>query len=174
EAPIRERIEAGGARLREMPADLAALEGADVHVLVVDSYGAVALRHPAIGAHVRGVWRELDAELRATGCAMVTGVVHPASAGGQSCLAQQELLCALPVPDERTWQRVVVRPDQPALPRAFAQAGYRTVEVVPALPRPWPDGAAAYGFAATVTQAELRYPAPVTSSRPVADQFALH
>lgn len=174
EAPIRATIEAGARRLRDAPVDLAELEGADVHVLVIESYGAVALRHPELGAHLRSLWRELDGELRAQGCAIATAAVHPAIVGGQSLLSHQELFCALRVPDHRTWSRVLARPDLPALPKAFARAGYHTVEVLPAMPRHWPEGALLYGFAETVTQVELRYAGALTPSMPLPDQFALH
>lgn len=171
-ARMHQEIAAGIARMREAPHDLQGLRGVDVHVLFVESYGGVAWRHPDLAARTTALWAELDAELRARGFAANCGYVHPAFTGGGSWKAHQELFTGIRVPDQRTWE-TVLKTDGPRLPKLFATAGRHTVEVMPAMPEPWPEGASFYGFAQSLMKPDLPYDGHVYTFGHMPDQVAL-
>ncbi|MCR9244300.1 MAG: hypothetical protein NXI31_04660 [bacterium] len=159
-------------RLLEAPADLQGLDGADVHVIIIESYGRVTFRHPAIAAHLRSRHTEWERELEAAGYAAASGACRPAISGGASLLAHAQLFTGIEVPDFRTWERLQhcgLRP----LPRMFLDAGYHTVEVMPAMDRHWPEGAAFFGFEQQLTQLELGYEGFRYHFGKMPDQFAL-
>ncbi|MCA8974033.1 MAG: hypothetical protein KDC98_04890 [Planctomycetes bacterium] len=163
----------GAEKLAAAPADLRGLEGADVHVIFIESYGRVALRHDDIARHLRELYRQLEAELAAAGYAAISGACRPAVSGGGSELAHAQLFAAVAVPDYRMWERLQYCKLNP-LPRLFADAGYLTVEVMPAMPRHWPEGAKFFGFAEQVTELELGYEGFTYHFGKMPDQFALH
>lgn len=172
-AKMRATLAAGHTAMASAPHDLRGLAGTDVYLLVIESYGAVALRQPELASHFAALWRELGAELTAQGFAACSGYVHPAIAGGGSWMAHQELFTAVRVGRQAIWDRVLAS-DCLALPKVFQRAGWRTVEVMPAMNRHWPEGQAFYGFDQSVTQVEMPYSGTVYSWGRMPDQFALH
>lgn len=172
-AKMQATLAAGHTAMASAPHDLRGLAGIDVYVLVIESYGAVALRQPELAPHFVALWRELGAELQAKGFTACSGYVHPAIAGGGSWMAHQELFTAVRVGRQAIWDRVLAS-DCLALPKIFQRAGWRTVEVMPAMDRHWPEGQAFYGFDQSVTQVEMPYSGTVYSWGRMPDQFALH
>ena len=128
----------------------------DVHVIVVESYGRVALRHPGLAPAIASLWQELAQQAAGAGFSIVSSACEPAIAGGASWLAHAELFCALRVGDRRTWE-LLLASDTLALPKLFRAAGYTTIEAMPAMDRHWPEGQAFYGFDQSITQLELGY-----------------
>ncbi|MFO1032462.1 MAG: hypothetical protein U1F60_15375 [Planctomycetota bacterium] len=170
---IRARIDAGFARMQAAPSELAGLRGVDVHVLVIESYGAIAWRDDRLRPHQETLWRELSQQLATRGMATACGRVHPAITGGGSWRAHQELFTAVSVPDQRTFERVLQGPARP-LPSVFLAAGWHTVEAMPAMPRHWPEGDAFYGFAQSLVQADFPYGGHLFAFGHVPDQVVLH
>ncbi|MBL9076438.1 MAG: sulfatase-like hydrolase/transferase [Planctomycetes bacterium] len=171
--PIRADIGVAAAALAAAPTDLGRLEGADLHVLFVESYGRFAHRSPAVLEPLRALWREAGPSLQAAGIAVCTAICAPSNTGGESWLAHAQLLTGARIGSRRAWQLLLESPLQP-LPHRFRQAGYRTVEVMPAMPRHWPEGARFYGFDEAVTQLELGYRGTRYHWGLMPDQFALH
>jgi hypothetical protein len=172
-ARLRARLEAGRTAMAAAPQDLARLHGTDVYLLVVESYGAAALRQAEVGPHFMALWQTLGAELQAAGCHGAAGFAAPAIVGGASWLSHMELFTAVRTDRQQVWD-YVLRSDVPTLPKVFRAAGWRTVEVMPAMDRHWPEGQAFYGFDAALTQAELPYAGHVYPWGRMPDQFALH
>lgn len=171
-ARMQQAIDAGIERMQAAPHDLTGLRGVDVHVLFVESYGGVAWRHPALAARTERLWTQLDTDLRNRGFAASCGFVHPAFTGGGSWKAHQELFTGIRVPDQRTWDTVMTT-NGPRLPQLFAATGRHTVEVMPAMPEPWPKGARFYGFAQSLMQPDLPYDGHVYTFGRMPDQVAL-
>lgn len=163
----------GSVGLRDAPVDLRGLEGVDVHVVFVESYGRVALRHPRIGAHLRTLYAELGEQLNASGLAVASGACAPAVRGGGSSLAHAEFLVGIPVPDYATAERAL-RSTLPSIPKRFAEAGYETVSVMPAMDRPYEPLGAFYGYARQLTQVELAYDGFRYHFGRMPDQYAMH
>jgi hypothetical protein len=173
ETAIRRALAAGSNAMATAPHDLRGLAGTDVYVLVVESYGAAALRQPEVASHFAALWHELGGQLRTAQFEGVAGFVHPAITGGSSWLAHQELFTAVRVPRQEIWKRVLTS-ECLALPKVFQRAGWHTVEVMPAMTRHWPEGQAFYGFDESATQLEMPYDGTVYPWGRMPDQFALH
>jgi hypothetical protein len=181
--PIRSRIAEAAEKLAKAPGDLGRLGGADVHVLIIESYGRVALRQPELATRFKTVWQQLGEDLHAAGFDAMSGVCCPSVSGGGSWLSHAELFSAVRVPEDRT-HRLLFRSNLVPLPRHFADVGYHTVEVMPAQdqhyrldprqPGGLVDGSEFYGFEESVTQLELGYEGTVYHWGRMPDQFALH
>jgi hypothetical protein len=171
--PIRARFAEAAHELAAAPAHLGGLRGADVHLVFVESYGRYAWREPTLAPRLQALARELEAELRAAGFAAYSGSCRPANSGGASWLAHAQLLCGTRVDGHRAFQ-LLFESDIEPLPRRFRAAGYRTVEVLPAMPRQWPEGQRFYGFDELLAQPELGYRGVVYHWGRMPDQFALH
>lgn len=172
-APYLERIALAADAMERAPGDLAKLGNADVHMVFLESYGQVALRHPDLAPRLQAVWGELSLQLGVAGFQACTATVRPAIRGGASWLAHAQLLTSVRVSNQRTWE-LLLQSDLVPLPKRFAAAGYQTVEVMPAMDRHWPEGQAFYGFTDEVTQLELGYTGTRYHWGLMPDQFALH
>lgn len=170
--PIRRRIDAGARRMADVPSGLERLEGADVHVLVLESYGRMAFRHAELGAALSATWDELEPRLLRAGFAACTAVCSPAIAGGLSGLAHAELLSGVAVPNERT-RTMLLNSSLVALPHRFRTAGYHTAEVQPAMDRAWPRGEAFYGIEESIWQRQLSYRGQKYDFGQMPDQYSL-
>ncbi|MBL8751954.1 MAG: hypothetical protein JNK15_01530 [Planctomycetes bacterium] len=173
ESRLRARIEAGRVALAAAPQKPERLAGVDVYVLVVESYGATSLRQPEVAAHFTGLWQTLRGELERAGFHGMVGFASPAIIGGSSWLSHMELFTAVRTDRQRVWERVL-QTDNPALPKILRDAGWRTVEVMPAMDRHWPEGQDFYGFDRSATQLEMPYTGHVYPWGRMPDQFALH
>ncbi len=173
EAPMRAQLEVVADGMRALPGDLGRLEGADVHVLVIESYGRFALREPTIGPALRERWREWQVRLREAGFAACTTAMRPSVSGGGSWLSHAQLLTGAVISHGRAF-RLMLESSIAPLPKRFRDAGYRTVEVMPAMHRHWPEGQAFYGFDDAITQEELAYTGETYHWGRMPDQFALH
>ena len=169
---MQRAVAAGERRMRDVPHDLARIEGVDVHVIVLESYGRVALRHPALRGQTESVYAALEASLRESGLFVCSAAVAPAVCGGRSGLAHAELLTGVPVASE-AMRRALMASDLVPLPQRFRERGYETCEVLPGMPIHWPEGDAFYGFDRSIIQAELGYEGVRYDFGAMPDQFAL-
>lgn len=170
--PLRERIAAGERRMAETPHGLQVLAGADVYVLVLESYGRVAWRHPEMAPKVRALSGAFEQTLRAAGWQACSTTVAPAVKGGRSGLAHAELLTGVRVATERM-RKMLMQSELVALPKRFREAGYRTHELLPGMPRHWPEGDAFYGVDQSIIQRELGYDGTRYDFGQMPDQYAL-
>lgn len=161
------------ARMAAAPHDLGGLGGVDVHLLVIESYGRCAWRDEALRARVDAVWADVMPALRRRGFEVVTSALRPTIRGGGSWLAHAELLTSARVDMPSTFARVMAS-DVVPLTKVFGRAGYRVVEVMPAMDVHWPEGAAFYGVDEHVTALEFDYEGHAYPFAHVPDQFALH
>jgi hypothetical protein len=130
--------------------DLAALEGRDVHLVFVESYGSAARGRVDLAP--------LDAALRQAGFSAVSHRLLSPTYGGGSWLAHATLASGLRVSDQLLY-RLLLRSDRPTLPRLMREAGYRTVQVMPGIKKPYPE-AAFWGFDRIWDAAALAYRGP--------------
>ncbi len=151
--------------------ELAGLEGKDVLVVFVESYGRVALE----GAESDSVRTVLDAgthQLRSLGFTAKSGYLTSTTFGGSSWLGHSTLQAGLAVSDQSRYDRLLSS-DRTTLTSAFSQAGWRTVALMPSTHGDWPEGRAFYGFDDVLTGPELGYAGPRFGFSAVPDQFAL-
>lgn len=167
---VAERVRAAAAELAATPQDLAGLAGADVYLLIMESYG-----RGIVGARARPryeAWlHEFEAGLAAAGWHMAAGWVAPSVRGGGSSLAHAELLCGVAVEDRRVFDRLLAS-DVRSLAAVARDRGYLTVDVQPAMPRPWPE-AQVLGFTRDLFHAAFPYDGRSYHWGSLPDQYAL-
>ena len=120
--------------VRAVPDDrlLAGLQGRDVLVVFVESYGRSVV-DPATGdPGARAALAELDAAVSAAGLAARSAWLASPVVGGQSWLAHATLLSGLEIDSQRRYE-TLTESDRATLVGDFARAGWRTVAVMPAL-----------------------------------------
>ena len=181
ERQLNKNIEVAAERLDRVSHDLTKLRGADVHLVFVESYGRIATRHAELGPPLRSLWSSLQRDLCAAGFHMRSATCYPAISGGASWLAHAQLLGGLHVSEDRLWE-LLMRSSLVPIPKRFAEAGYHTVEVLPAVPKDLTEAERArvrtraqfYGFDETLTRLEMPYDGIFYPMGEMPDQFALH
>jgi len=157
----------------EVRGGLQRLEGADVYVCFVESYGRALFRKPDTLAAVRRWVPTLERDLAAGGYSACTAFFHPSVIGGGSKYAHAEFLSGIPIENGRFLDRLLVSSVKP-LPRFFREAGYRTVTVQPATSRPWPEGTRFYGFDEALFLSAFPYDGRHYHWGAMPDQYALN
>ena len=171
---VYEASGAGLAALGPAPAlasDLARVAGADVFVIFLESYGAVAWESGALARSLAESRGQLEADIRGTGRAVVSALVESTTFGGESWLAHISLLSGTEVRDDRTNVRLMAQ-DRDTLVKLFGRQGYRTVAIVPGLLVDWPEGAF-YGYDEIYDHERLGYRGPPFGWWSINDQYAL-
>ncbi|WP_372422170.1 hypothetical protein [Salinarimonas chemoclinalis] len=150
---------------------LGALEGRDVLVVFIESYGVTALDEPAYADVVGPRLAAFEARARAAGFALSSGRLVAASAGGQSWLNHASVSAGRFI-DDQTLYALFLSEDPRTLVDDFSRAGRRTVQSMPAITMPWPEGQL-LGYDATFEAAHMGYAGPPFYWGIVPDQFAL-
>jgi hypothetical protein len=158
---------------RTAPGDLlTGLQGKDVLLVFVESYGRVALEDPAISP---GVHRVLDAStesLHAAGFSSRSALLTSPTFAGLSWLAHSTLQSGRWVDTKQRYDQLL-RIDRLTLSAAFHRAGWRTVDVVPSNTEDWPEGQAFYGYDQIYDQRNVGYAGPSFSYAAMPDQYTL-
>lgn len=146
------------------------LDGADVLVVFLESYGAATYDRPDYARALDAHRAALDAAARSAGRAVVSAFVRSPTFGGASWLAHASLLAGIGVDAARYDLLLTTR--RPTLVRHFRDHGYDAFALMPGLRADWPEGAF-YGFDAIVDSRALAYPGPEFGFWRIPDQFAL-
>jgi len=153
------------------PIDAGKLDGKDVFVLFLESYGEVAYSVPEIAAAVRPRMAQAEGRLRAKGWHMASGYFTSPTFGGASWLAHSSFLTGAAVSQNRDYQ-LLLSSARPSLVGEFAQSGYRTVALMPGLKLAWPEGDF-YGFDKIYDASALDYHGHPFGWWSIPDQFTL-
>ncbi len=150
-------------RFATTPGDrlLTSLRGKDVLLVFVESYGAVALQNPRIGA----VLDNAGLEARS---AFLTSPTF----GGLSWLAHATLQAGVRVDGQRRYDQLV-QDDRLTLTAAFKRAGWRAVGALPANRRAWPEGSNFYRYDKIYDRRNFGYRGPGFGLPPMPDQYVL-
>jgi hypothetical protein len=150
---------------------LAGLEGRDVTIVFVESYGAAALDDPGLSPAILPLLDRAGRRLAAAGISLRSGRLESPVRGGQSWLAHGTLLTGLPLSSQPLYA-VALSAGRTTLAHLFARAGYATAAVVPAVRRAWPEGAV-LGFERIVDADGLGYAGPAYGWGGIPDQYTL-
>jgi hypothetical protein len=150
--------------------DLAAVQGADVLLFFIESYGAVAYERPGFSEALAPSRTALAESIRASGFQVASAFVESPTFGGSSWFAHVTLLSGITVGDPDT-NALLLSSQRPTLPSAFADRGYRTLGVMPGMWAPWPEGRF-YGFSEIDTARALDYEGPPFGWWDLTDQYA--
>jgi phosphoglycerol transferase MdoB-like AlkP superfamily enzyme len=165
----------GAAPLAPGPAvgsDFARIDGADVFVIFVESYGATTYDRPEHAARLASSRAALAAAVAATGGEVVSAFVESPTFGGASWLAHASLLAGVDVRGGDAYNLLMTE-RRDTLVQAFARHGYRTVALMPGLRRKWREGAAFYAFDEIYGADRLGYRGPEFGWWRIPDQYAL-
>ena len=154
-----------------LDANLARVQGADVFLFFIESYGRVTFDNPAFDARLRQPRAAFDAAIHETGRDVVSAFVTSPTFGGSSWFAHITFLSGITVGDPDV-NALLMTERRPTLPTNFAQRGYRTVAMMPGLWYPWPEGAF-YGFQETYNGPRMDYKGPSFGWWDMPDQFTL-
>ena len=150
---------------------LTRLRGKDVIFVFVESYGRSALEGSSFSAGVRGVLAAGERRLETAGFASRSAFLTSPTFGGVSWLAHATLQSGLWVDSQQKYDALLTS-SRLTLTRAFGRAGWRTVDVVPANTRDWPEGAF-YGFDHIYDSRNVGYEGPRFGYPPMPDQYTL-
>jgi hypothetical protein len=158
---------------RDTPGEelLTALRGKDVIVAFVESYGRDAVEDPEFAPQVGAVLDAGSRRLGAAGYSSRSAFLTSPTAGGSSWLAHATLLSGLWIDNQQRY-RSLVASDRLTLNGAFRRANWRTVGVVPAITRAWPEGEF-FGYDRVYDSRNLGYRGPKFSYAPMPDQYTL-
>ena len=151
--------------------DFTRVDGADVILIFLESYGAVSWDRPEFVQALGESRARLAETVRDTDRGVMSAFVESTTFGGESWLSHISLLSGTEVRDERTSVRLMGQ-ERDTLVKAFGRHGYRTVAVMPGLLQRWPEGAF-YGFEDIYDHARLDYHGPPFGWWDLTDQFAL-
>ena len=152
-------------------ADLARVQGADVFLFFIESYGACTYEVPAFNTRLQAPRAGLEAAIRDTGRDVVSAFVESPTFGGSSWFAHISFLSGIKVADP-DMNALLMTEQRPTVVTNFAEHGYRTLAMMPGLWYPWPEGAF-YGFQDSYNGPRLNYKGPSFGWWDMPDQFTL-
>ncbi len=150
---------------------LARLEGADVLLLFVESYGAITYETPAIADGLVESRADLAAAVAETDREVVTAYVESPTFGGGSWLAHLSLISGVEVRDQYAYTALMAS-SRETMVTNFARRGYRTVALLPGMRQAWPEGAF-YHYDQIYGRDLLDYRGPEFGWWSIPDQYAL-
>ncbi len=150
---------------------LTGLRGKDVVVVFVESYGRMAIEGSSVTPGVVEVLDEGGAQLEDAGFASRSAFLTSPTFGAISWLAHATLQSGLWIDSQQRYDVLVTSPRQ-TLTSLFGRAGWRTVGMVPANDRDWPQGEF-YGFDGFYDSRNVGYRGPRFGYPTMPDQYTL-
>jgi len=150
---------------------LAALDGADVLLVFVESYGAITFDTPAVADGLVESRADLRAAVAETDREVVTAYVESPTFGGSSWLAHLSLISGVEVRDQFAYTSLMASRRETMITN-LARRGYRTVALMPGMRQAWPEGAF-YHYDQIYGRDLLDYRGPEFGWWSIPDQYAL-
>ena len=150
--------------------DLNKLRGRDVYLVFFESYGTTVLDDAQFAAEIKPALAEFEASVEDAGYYLVSNRIDSPTFGGGSWLAHGTMASGLKL--DRFLYRLLLSSNRRTLPGYFAAAGYRSLDIMPGIKKPWPEGAY-WGFDRLITAKDLAYDGPEFGWFDVPDQWTL-
>lgn len=151
--------------------DLARLNGGDVFLIFLESYGALVFDEDHHRNDLATPFAELSAAAAGGGWHAVSAFVDSPTFGGNSWLAHATTLYGRQIVRNGDYD-LQLKSHRPSLASRFRAAGYRSVALVPGIQQEWPEGAA-LDFDALHDAKALAYTGPAFGWWRIPDQYAL-
>jgi phosphatidylglycerophosphate synthase len=151
---------------------LTGLRGKDVLIVFVESYGRVAIEGSPSAPNVRALLRAENRRLSASGYSSASAFLTSSTFGGLSWLAHGTLQSGLWVDNQRRYDELLSG-NRLTLSRAFGEAGWRTVALLPSNVWKWPRGRHFYKYDMIYDRRDLGYQGPRFGFAKMPDQYAL-
>ena len=159
--------------LRDVPPHqlLTGLRGKDVLFVFVESYGRVAVEGGSFSPGVNAVLASGNRDLEKAGFSSRSAYLTSSTFGALSWLAHATLQSGLWVDSQQRYD-LLVTGSRLTLSQVFGRAGWRTVGVVPANTRDWPQGEF-YEYDQIYDSRNIGYEGPRFGYPTMPDQFTL-
>lgn len=154
------------------PADrvLAGLAGRDLHLVFLESFGAVLYDDPEAAAAVEATRSDWAQALRESGHGVVSAFYRSPTIGGASDLAHMSVLSGIDLSDPRRHD-LLLTTRRPTLLQVFQHAGYEVLGVYHSVWWDWVERSY-YGFDTYLSGPDLGYRGPAIGYWRIPDQFA--
>lgn len=149
---------------------LAALAGADVLLMPLESMGAITYDDPEMSRALAPARQRFDRDLKSGGFQVVSAFLKSPTFAGGSDLAHLTLLSGIDLSDPMRHD-VLLTTQRETLITLFKANGYQTFGVYPGVFWPWPERAF-YRFDHYVDGPALAYPGPAIGYWKIPDQFS--
>jgi len=153
----------------DLPDLFSRLEGRNVVLTFIESYGMAALEDPEFAATIRPRLQDASARIEGAGLHLATGELASPTLGGQSWYAHGTLLSGLWLEDQLRYDLLLASPRE-TLVDDFRRAGYRTVALMPAITTSWPEGVR-LGYDDVYSKPSIPYTGPPFYWVTMPDQF---
>jgi hypothetical protein len=153
------------------PSNLRRLEGDDVLLMFLESYGAITYDAPAIARVVAPARDELAHAAAETGRRVVSAYASSPTFGGGSWLTHASFMSGMTVSEPGDYSLLLTQ-QRDTWPKLFRAAGYRSIAVMPGMKSAWPEGAF-YGFDTIYDEQAVAYRGPDFGWWRIPDQFSL-
>ena len=150
--------------------DLNKLQGHDVYLVFFESYGTTVLDDAQFAAEIKPALAAFESSAEDAGYYIVSNRIDSPTFGGGSWLAHGTIASGLKL--DRFLYRLLLSSKRRTLPQYFAAAGYRSLDIMPGIKKPWPEGAY-WGFDRLITAKDLAYAGPEFGWFDVPDQWTL-
>ena len=147
------------------------VRGADLMVMFVESYGAMAYDNPLVATHTAPYRERFANAAQASGRRVASAFVESPTFGGGSWLAHMSFFTGLDVREQGDYNLLLTQ-SRDSLTRRFKAEGYRVLALMPGLKGAWPEGSF-YGFETIYGEAALAYPGPDFGWWRIPDQYSL-
>lgn len=151
---------------------LARLDGRDVIMGFIESYGVAMTSDPRYQETGRAALAGMLADLEGAGLGVVTAHFDSPVQGGQSWLAHGTALSGLWL-DSQIRYDLFLAEGRSSLINDFERAGYHSVAVMPAITDPWPAGRQ-WGYDEIHDHARIEYAGPALNWVTMPDQYTWH
>lgn len=165
-----EKLAASPDSYADLPGLLGKLEGRDVILGFIESYGVAALYDPRYASVVGPRMDDFQARVSAAGLHVVSGKLVAPSQGGQSWFGHGSILSGIWLDNQLRYDMMLAG-GRETLIDDFKRAGYRTVAVMPAITMAWPEGQR-FGYDEIFTHADIDYGGPALNWVTMPDQFS--
>lgn len=157
----------------QVPPDrlLSRLANIDVLFVFVESYGRSTLELPPYAQPVNRLLDDFEQAAAASAFGVRSAWLSSPIHGGQSWLAHATFLAGLKVDNQRRHASLMLS-DRQTLVSDFGRAGWRTLAVMPAVERPWPEGRF-FGFDRIYSAGDLGYAGQAFNWVTMPDQFTM-
>ena len=149
---------------------LTGLQGKDVLLVFVESYGQVSVQGSSFSPAIDAVLNQGTAQLRGAGFSARSAFVNAPGFGGISWLAHSTLQSGVWANSQRRYNQLVDS-HRFTLNAAFNRAGWRTINFAPADDRSWPEGSSFYHYDKLYDRRDMGYQGPGFNYAPMPDQY---
>ncbi|EJN02236.1 sulfatase-like hydrolase/transferase [Phyllobacterium sp. YR531] len=116
-----------------------ALQGKDIIVVFIESYGESVVRDPRYSNLISKRLANVEQQISVAGLTSKSSWLLSPTSGGLSWLAHGTLLSGVWVDSQQRYTQLI-ESKRPSLNRLFQEAGWRSVAVMPAITMDWPEG----------------------------------